>query len=165
MGKYQKPRIIKLRLNKIQNIQIMNKNFFIIVIISLFYSCASKKLIDNNCKEHKVYLKSKKQGPFDINSKYCVYERRVGSSKNCKIKFNIYNRLNGDIVNEGFVSIDSIDYHFDLVTFEIEIPDNNYRIGIASFDIIANKFIIESLNLENLDYIEINCYVGAIIQI
>ncbi len=57
------------------------------------------------------------------------------------------------------------EYHFYNGELTISISSSNHRIGIASFDTIANKFLIESLDLNNIQYIELNCFVGGLIQI
>jgi hypothetical protein len=130
----------------------------------LFNSCATVKNAQT-CKDFKYYLKENQQGPFDIKSKFCISDKLVGKSDNCEVKFNVYNRLNGSLVSEGFVTIDSTEYHFYNGELTISISSSNHRIGIASFDTIANKFLIESLDLNNIQYIELNCFVGGVIQI
>ncbi|MEZ4850103.1 MAG: hypothetical protein R3B93_16110 [Bacteroidia bacterium] len=128
------------------------------------FSCNSAK----DCSKNRNYFKPITDArAYEIKGIYCIAKVEFWEEEGSKVKLNIYDRVSGELVELGRVAYGNLGENTKIVEFSSGISNATLSAGKHDIEImtVANlPFRIKSLKFKNNSYIEINCFLGDILQ-
>ena len=118
------------------------------------------------CKGSKKYLKKVNTSrSYVVEGVYCISKLKIEYSKGCKVNFNVYDRVSGNLIENGMIFFSETD-KFEIKSGKAvaKVPLGVYDVNIMSFSAKSLPFGIKKLELLQESAIEINCYVGSSVE-
>ena len=136
---------------------------FYLIMLMILFKCAPSK----HCKKIRHYTKNVNTSkPFRLEGKYCIQHDKdtlLGSNAGL-VRINIYNRIDGQRMNEGSVWFSqSIKFSYNGGFVEAALPEGLYNVNIYPFEPHL-PFGIKGLRIKANRIIEINCFIGNSLQ-
>ena len=106
------------------------RDILVVLFILASFSCKTSQY----CKESKNYLKRVNLSkPYWVDGIYCIQKEEIKDIEKCKITLNIYDRISGNLIEEGTAFFtDSLKVKISSGKASVIVPPGNYNVGITS---------------------------------